>query len=96
LREQQGLTRDTEWDRLDPMTAAGQWVALAALSALTTADLVLVLPNTDDIAVWEDNGTAGDNIHRLRSVNGTFETTTDRMYCGAGAAVSEAGSAGVS
>jgi pyruvate dehydrogenase E1 component len=27
MREQQGLTRDTEWDRLDPMTPAGQWVA---------------------------------------------------------------------
>jgi pyruvate dehydrogenase E1 component len=27
MRERQGLTRDTEWDRLDPMAAAGQWVA---------------------------------------------------------------------
>ena len=27
LREQQGLTRESEWDRLDPMTATGQWVA---------------------------------------------------------------------
>jgi pyruvate dehydrogenase E1 component len=27
MREQQGLTPDTEWDRLDPMTPAGQWVA---------------------------------------------------------------------
>jgi hypothetical protein len=46
------------------------------ISGITIADLVLVLPNSDDIAVWEDNGTAGDDIHRLRSVNGTFETTT--------------------
>jgi pyruvate dehydrogenase E1 component len=27
MRQQQGLTRDTEWDRLDPMTPTGQWVA---------------------------------------------------------------------
>ncbi|HBW20269.1 MAG TPA: pyruvate dehydrogenase, partial [Actinobacteria bacterium] len=27
MREQQGLTPATEWDRLDPMTPAGQWAA---------------------------------------------------------------------
>ena len=27
MREQQGLTLATEWDRLDPMTPAGQWAA---------------------------------------------------------------------
>jgi pyruvate dehydrogenase E1 component len=27
MRQRQGLTAATEWDRLDPMTAAGQWVA---------------------------------------------------------------------
>jgi pyruvate dehydrogenase E1 component len=27
LREQLGLTEQTEWDRLDPMTPAGQWAA---------------------------------------------------------------------
>jgi pyruvate dehydrogenase E1 component len=27
MREQQGLTSATEWDRLDPMTPAGQWAA---------------------------------------------------------------------
>jgi pyruvate dehydrogenase E1 component len=27
LRERSGLTRDTEWDRLDPRTPAGQWAA---------------------------------------------------------------------
>ncbi|MGO8886322.1 MAG: transketolase-like TK C-terminal-containing protein [Streptosporangiaceae bacterium] len=27
IREQQGLTSATEWDRLDPMTPAGQWAA---------------------------------------------------------------------
>jgi len=27
LREQTGLTPGTEWDRLDPMTSAGQWAA---------------------------------------------------------------------
>jgi pyruvate dehydrogenase E1 component len=28
MRARLGLTQDSEWDRLDPMTAAGQWVAL--------------------------------------------------------------------
>jgi pyruvate dehydrogenase E1 component len=30
LRDGAGLTRQTEWDRIDPTTAAGQWVAVRA------------------------------------------------------------------
>lgn len=30
LRERSGLATDTEWDRLDPTSAAGQWAALRA------------------------------------------------------------------
>lgn len=45
------------------------------ISGLTIADLVFNLPSTDDNAILEDEGIAGNNILQLRSINNTFETT---------------------
>jgi uncharacterized repeat protein (TIGR01451 family) len=42
---------------------------------VVVADRVFNLPGTLDQAVLEDNGVAGDGISRLRSANGTFEST---------------------
>lgn len=45
------------------------------ISGLTIADLVFNLPSTNDDAILEDEGIAGNNILQLRSINNTFETT---------------------
>ena len=42
----------------------------------SAANLVFTLSGADDQAVLEDDGIAGNGISRLRSINGTFETTT--------------------
>src|SRR5262245_13314234 len=57
------------------MTANFTGIEPMDISGLTIADLMLVLPNTHNEAVLEDDGTTGNSIQRLRSVTGTFETT---------------------
>jgi hypothetical protein len=42
----------------------------------SAANLVFTLTGGDDVAILEDDGVAGNGISRLRSGNGTFETTT--------------------
>ncbi|HXJ63410.1 MAG TPA: hypothetical protein VNN79_06610 [Actinomycetota bacterium] len=63
--------------RLDGSTITYRGLEPMDISGVTIANLTLVLPSTSDTAVLEDNGTAGDAIHRLRDAGspGTFETT---------------------
>ncbi|MBI1918657.1 MAG: autotransporter-associated beta strand repeat-containing protein, partial [Planctomycetes bacterium] len=54
------------YDGLEPVDMTGS----------TITDLVFNLPATDDQAVLEDDGTPGNGISQIRSLNATFETTT--------------------
>ena len=67
LRQQTGLTEATEWDRLDPMTPAGQWAAArrehlarpavpATTGAATTGAATVAGPGTASIAVPDSTG----------------------------------------
>ncbi|TWU24578.1 choice-of-anchor Q domain-containing protein [Bythopirellula polymerisocia] len=46
------------------------------MTGSTITDLFFNLPGTADNAILEDDGTSGNGISRIRSQNGTFETTT--------------------
>ncbi len=52
LRERTGLTRDTEWDRIDPTSRAGQWVGLrsaALVRPAPTPRTPLAVPVSTDV-----------------------------------------------
>ncbi len=77
MRERLGLTEATEWDRLDPMTPAGQWAAArrehlarpqpAAATALTIPDATGVRA-ARPIATQEAFGRILVDLSRLESV----------------------------
>lgn len=58
-------TRVIHYTGLEPITIGG-----------TVANAVINLPGTASNAVLEDDGTANNGVIRIRSANGTFETTT--------------------
>jgi pyruvate dehydrogenase E1 component len=57
LRQQVGLSQDSEWDRLDPMTPAGQWAAARREHLARSAPAAAaVASNTGPIAVPDSTG----------------------------------------
>ena len=64
---------------LNEGSAAAQSIAFTGLDPIevsgTVTDLVFTLPSSADQAVFDDDGVAGNNSSRLRSNDGTFETT---------------------
>ena len=84
LRLRNGLTRETEWDRIDPTSSAGQWVGLRSQAlvrpARTQRDPLKVPVSTDlrsgkPISTQESFGRVLVNLSRDASVGKHLVTT---------------------
>jgi len=84
LRRRTGLTTDTEWDRIDPTSEAGQWVGLRAEALVRPARTVgepLRIPTSTDlrsakpISTQEAFGRVLVNLSRVEGVGKHLVTT---------------------